>query len=386
MGISMTSIRRAAVLGGVLAVGISGTVFAEAKLPNQLAWTAYDTGSAGYNQAVAIGGALKNKLGVDLRVLPGKNDISRTEPLRQNKVHFSATGVGASFMAQEGAYDFGNKRWGPQPIRTLSMNNGDIALAVGVAKDSGVKEYKDLKGKRVAWIKGAPSLNVNTEAYMAFGGLTWNDVVKVEFGGFGDSWKGLVNGQVDAAFAATNSGMAYELEASPRGIIWPPTPHADKEGWARMQKIAPFFAPNMATIGAGFSKEKPYEGAAYPYPILIAYPEADADLAYNMTKAMYELFPEYDGKAPGIGGWALDRQNLKWVVPYHEGAIRYYKEVGKWGAAEDKHNAELLRRQDVLAKAWADFGKKNVADDAWEAEWNKFRHQALSAAGFTPVF
>ena len=69
------------------------------------------------------------------------------------------------------------------------------------------KEYKDLKGKRVAWVKGAPALNVNVTAYLAYAGLTWDDVVKVEFGGFGHSWAGMVNGQVDAADLAGPADM-----------------------------------------------------------------------------------------------------------------------------------------------------------------------------------
>ena len=386
MGITLHSFRRAALAGAAITVAFAGTAMADAKLPSQLAWTAYGTGTAGYNQSVAIGGALKTKLGVNLRVLPGKNDVSRTEPLRQKKVQFSATGVGASFMAQEGAFDFGSKRWGPQPIRTLMMNNGAIGLAVGVANDIGVKEYKDLKGKRVAWVKGSPSLNVNTEAYLAFGGLTWDDVEKVEFGGFGASWAGMVNGQVDAAFASTNSGKAYEMEASPRGLLWPPTPESDTAGWARMNKIAPFFQPINATVGATLSKEAPGATGAYPYPVLVAYPDQDEDLVYNMTKAMVELFPDYSGKAPGIDGWALDKQNLKWVVPYHKGAIKFFKEVGKWGDAEDAHNNELLKRQDILQKAWADFLAKNVAEDVWADEWRTARHAALNAAGLDAVF
>ncbi|UUX50642.1 TAXI family TRAP transporter solute-binding subunit [Nisaea acidiphila] len=386
MGISLHSIRRAALAGAVLSVALGGTALADANLPKQLAWTAYGTGTAGYNQSVAIGGALKSKLGVNLRVLPGKNDVSRTEPLRQNKVQFSATGVGASFMAQEGAFDFGAKRWGPQKIRTLMMNNGAIGLAVGVAGDIGVKEYSDLKGKRVAWVKGSPSLNVNTEAYLAYGGLTWDDVEKVEFGGFGASWAGMVNGQVDAAFASTSSGKAYEMEASPRGLLWPPIDAGNKAGLDRMSGIAPFFQPTMASVGATIKKESPVPTAAYPYPVLVAYPEQEEDLVYNMTKAMVELFDDYAGKAPGINGWALDKQNLKWVVPYHAGAVRYYKEIGKWGAEEQAHNDKLIERQEVLATAWKDFLAKGASDDAWNAEWRAARHAALKAKGFNAVF
>lgn len=386
MGNQLQSIRRALLAGAAITVAFAGTAFADAKLPNQLSWTAYGTGTAGYNQSVAIGGALKSKLGVNLRVLPGKNDVSRTEPLRQKKVDFSATGVGASFMAQEGAFDFGSKRWGPQPIRTLLMNNGDIGLAVGVAGDIGVKEYKDLKGKRVSWVVGSPSLNINTEAYLAFGGLTWDDVEKVEFGGFSAAWAGMVNGQVDTAFASTSSGKAYEMEASPRGLIWPPTPASDTAGWERMTKIAPFFQPTMATVGATISKDKPAATGAYPYPVLVAYPDQDEELTYNMTKAMFELFADFKDKAPGINGWALEKQNLQWVVPYHAGAIRYYKEVGKWGDAEQAHNDKLLKRQEVLAAAWKDFMAKNVGEEAWDSTWREMRHKALSDAGFVAVF
>ncbi|HEX6141711.1 MAG TPA: TAXI family TRAP transporter solute-binding subunit [Geminicoccaceae bacterium] len=358
----------------------------EIELPDQLAWTAYDTGSAGYNQAVAIGGALKNEIGVDLRVLPGKNDVSRNEPLRQGRVPFSATGVGASFMAQEGAFEFGARRWGPQPVRMLLANHGNINLAVATAADAGIETYADLAGKRVAWVKGAPALNVNVTAYLAFAGLNWDDVETVEFGGFGDSWTAMINDQVDAAFASTNSGRAYELEASPRGIHWPPLPHDDEEGWARLRDVAPFFQPNLATVGAGISEENPYEGGAYPYPVLIAYAEQDGDLVYNMTKAMVELFPAYDGKAPGIGGWALDKQTFDWVVPYHEGAIRYFEEIGVWTDEMQAHNEELLRRQEVLAETWQQLENQDVPEEEWEEAWLEARRTALTEAGFTPVF
>ena len=369
----------------VLAVLLA--VPAAADLPTQLSWTAYDTGSAGYNQAVAIGSALKNGAGVSLRVLPGKNDVARTEPLRQGKVDFSATGVGGSFMAQEGAFEFGNPNWGPQPIRVVLANNGGaINLAVGVADDIGVKEYADLKGKRVAWIKGAPALNVNTTAYLAYGGLTWDDVEKVEFGGFGDSWTAMVNGQVDAAFASTNSGNAYEMAASPRGLIWPPVHHDDADGIARMKAIAPFFVANTATVGANIDDGPGYEGAGYAYPVLIAMADQDADLVYNMTKAMVDLFDQYDGAAPGIGGWALDKQDFAWVVPYHEGAVRYFKEAGVWSDAAQAHNERLIARQKALADAWTAFEAEDVPADEWNAAWEEARRGALKEGGFEAAF
>lgn len=354
-------------------------------LPKQLSWTAYGTGSAGYNQSVAIGAALQDAVGVNLRVLPGKNDVSRTEPLRQGRVQFSATGVGGSFMAQEGVFDFGAENWGPQPVRVLMANNGGaINLAVGVAGDLGIKEFSDLKGKRVAYIVGAPALNVNTEAYLAYGGLTWDDVTRVDFGGFGASWTGLIEGQVDAAFASTNSGKAYEAEAGPRGLFWPPIDPDNADGLAAMQGIAPFFQVNKAKVGATIDGTDGYQGAGYAYPVLTAMEATEADLVYNMTKAMVELYPAYDGKAPGIGGWAMDKQNMEWVVPYHEGAIKFYKEQGVWNDAAQAHNDNLIARQNALQAAWEAL-KAEGADD-WEAAWSEARIKALQDGGFDVVF
>lgn len=383
----MRSIRlTAAVLGAVLLAPLPAAA-QDVKLPNPLSWTAYDVGSAGYNQSVAIGKAIKDAYGVDLRVLPGKNDVSRQIPLREKKVDFSATGVGATYLAQEGVFEFGNKDWGPQPVRVLLAANSDSNLSVGVANDLGIKTIADLKGKRVAWVVGSPSLNENVTAILAFGGLTWADVKKVEFPGFGQSWDGIKNGQVDAAFAQTSSGKAFEVASSPRGLFWPPLPHGDREGWKRLKAKAPFFEPNNATEGATLSKDKVHEGASYPYPILIAYAEQKDDVVQAMTKAMIELFPKYKDASPGINGWALERQNFTWAVPYHPGAIAYYKSIGKWSDAAQKHNDKLIERQKVLAAAWAEAKAKPAADDAaFEKAWMALRAEKLKAAGFDPVY
>ncbi|HLS87764.1 MAG TPA: TAXI family TRAP transporter solute-binding subunit [Burkholderiales bacterium] len=372
-------------LGALLAAALlSASATAQVKLPSTLAWSAYDVGSGGYNQAVAIGNALKQELNVSLRVLPGKNDISRTLPVKTGQVQFSANGVGGSYLAQEGVYEFGAPDWGPQPIRALLLNTSDQVLTVVAAKDSGVKTVADLKGKRVAWVIGAPSLNHNITAILAFANLTWNDVQKVEFGGFGAAMDGIVNNQVDAAFTSSISGKAYQIAKSPRGLVYPVISHKDKEGWKRLNAIAPFFFPFMGTEGANLSKESPAESATYPYPVLMSYASQKTDLVYNMTKAMVELFDKYKDAAPGNSGWDVKRQNFTWAIPYHEGAIRYWKEAGLWKPEHQKHNDRLIERQKALAKAWASV-KKGGDEKAFSAAWQKARAEGLTKAGFDPV-
>ena len=378
-----TAIRLAALAA---ACTLAGLAQAQVQLPPTISWSAYDVGSGGYNQAVAIGNALKQKYNVSLRVLPGKNDVSRNLPVREGQVQFSANGVGGAYLAQEGVFEFGAPSWGPQPIRGLMLNTSDQVLTVVAAKDSGVRTVADLKGKRVAWVIGAPSLNQNITAMLAFANLTWNDVQKVEFGGFGAAMDGIVNNQVDAAFTSSISGLAYKVAKSPRGLVYPVFAHSDKAGWARMQAMAPFFFPFMGTEGAELSKDKPAESATYPYPILMTYATQDAGLVYNMTKAMVETFPMYKDGAPGNSGWAVERQNFAWVIPFHDGAIRFWKENGQWKPDHQAHNDKLIQRQKVMMDAWAEVKKGTHADDkAFVAAWQKARADALRKAGFDPV-
>jgi TRAP transporter TAXI family solute receptor len=369
-----------------VAAGMAAAAQAQVNLPSTISWSAYGVGSGGYNQSVAIGNALKQKYNVSLRVLPGKNDVSRNLPLREGQVQFSANGVGGTYFAQEGVFEFGAPAWGPQPVRGLMLNTSDQVLTVIAAGDAGVRTIADLKGKRVAWVIGAPALNQNITAMLAFANLTWGDVQKVEFGGFGAAMDGIINNQVDAAFTSSISGKAFAIAKSPRGLVYPVISHKDKEGWKRMNAVAPFFFPFMGTEGAELSKDKPAESATYPYPILMCYQAQSEDLAYNMTKAMVETYDMYKSAAPGNAGWAPERQSFKWVIPYHEGAIRFWKQRGMWKASDQAHNDKLLERQKVLFKAWQGVKKGSHGDaKAFVAAWQKARVAALTKAGFDPV-
>jgi TRAP transporter TAXI family solute receptor len=213
---------------------------------------------------------MKDKYSTDVRVLPAGNDVARLAPLRAKRALVSAMGSG-TYFAQEGVFEFGAKEWGPQPLQVLLSSVDCNAGSLGVAADAGVKEIKDLRGKRIGFVVGSPALNQNALAILAFGDLKQSDVKIVEFASYGALWKGLINNDTDAAFGTTITGPAKEAETSPRGLIWPPLPAKDKAGWERVQKVGSFFFPQVATCGAGISPEKPVELGNYPYPIFVTY-------------------------------------------------------------------------------------------------------------------
>ena len=111
-----------------------------------------------------------------------------------------------TYFAQEGVFEFGAKEWGPQPLQLVLSSVDCNAGSLGVARDTGVTEIKQLKGKRVGFVVGSPALNQNSLAILAFGDLKQSDVKVVEFASYGAMWKGMVNNDVDAAFAHHHHG------------------------------------------------------------------------------------------------------------------------------------------------------------------------------------
>ncbi len=380
----MKSLNRLVVTAGVALFAVSMSASAEdIKLPKNISWTAYGTTSSGYAQSVGIGQMLTENYGTSLRIIPGKNDVSRMVPLREGKSSICACGAAALF-AQEGTMMFGTKKWGPMRMYNLFNNLGANGQTLVTTMDSGVKSVADLKGKRVTWVKGAPALNLNATAMLAFGGLTWDDVEKVVVPGWKQSAEAVVNGQADATWGSTMSSAYNKLAASPRGIFWMNLPHDDKEGWARAQAVAPLWTPTMisAAVNAeqNTSGEVPYEGNNYPYPMFVSTTDLDDDTAYGLTKATLGNYEQIKDSGPSMLGYQVDRQPLTFVFPYHPGSIKFFKEAGVWTDEHEAHNANLMKRQDILAAAWESMDT-DMDDDAFAASWQKARADALDAAG-----
>jgi TRAP transporter TAXI family solute receptor len=385
----MRQLSRSLVLAALPLSLLAATVAqaSEVELPRTMAWTAYGTNSSGYAQAVAIGNMLQNHYGTSVRILPGDNDVSRMTPLKQGRVDLCACGI-ASYYGAEGVMMFANRDWGPQPIRVITTSTASFGLSLAVAGDLGVETPADLAGKRIAYIRGDDALNKGTEAYLAFGGLTWDDVERVDFPGYARSFDGIIAGNVDASFTTTVTPPAQQLASSPRGISWPVLDPDDAEGWERMMAVAPYFRPHEVTAGAGnVSADNPVPSASYPYPIVVANQDLDDNVAYGLIKALQDNYDDYKDAAPGAVGYAFEYQDLQWVVPFHDAVVAYYEEIGVWTDEMQAHQEALVERQELLLATWNDFlGDAPDDEEEFETAWMLARAEALREAGLDPVF
>ncbi|MDN3517778.1 TAXI family TRAP transporter solute-binding subunit [Aquisalimonas lutea] len=358
-------------------------------LPDTLAMTAYGTGSAGYTQMASIGNMLQQEYDTAVRILPGENDVARMTPLKTGRVNLCACGIAAYFGA-EGVLMFSGPDWGPQDIRVIATSTASFGLGVAVAGDIGVETPADLEGKRVSYIRGDDALNVGTEAFLAFGGLTWDDVERVEFPGYGRAFEGIVGNQTDTGFTMTVAPPAQQLAASPRGITWPRLDPDNEAGWQRLREVAPYFQPQEVTTVAGedYGEDSPWIGAGYPYPILVANSDTDDELVRNLVRVLIEEHDKYRDAAPGNEGYALENQNMEWVIPFHEAVVEYYKEIGHWTDEMQAHQDHLVERQRTIRQAWGDYVANNPPQDeeAFKDGWLEARAEALEAKDMAPVF
>jgi TRAP transporter TAXI family solute receptor len=356
------------------------------KMPDPVATAALELGSSGYVIAAAIADTMRQETDVTMRVVPVGTDVGRVTSLVAGRVHALFQGSGA-YYAQEGIFGFDAIELGPTPMRLIVAGMPTASMVSCSAEDANIMTWADLKGKRLAYVEGYPAVNQHSEATLAFAGLTWDDVERVEFTGFGAQGRGVIDDLVDAATCSTASSYVYELADSARGLRWVPYPHDDEAGWTRMREVLPIYVKSFATTGAKLSKETPYESGTYPNPMFLTIDNAHPDMVYELTKMMVELYPMYSkAPAPAIDQFDPERIILDYVIPYHEGAIRYYKETGRWTDEHQKNNDSIIKRQQVLQAAWdkaiADATEQKISAKNFPEFWKDARVNALKAAGF----
>ena len=315
---------------------------------------------------------MKDKYGTDVRVLPAGNDVARLAPLRAARGHVR-DGLRQLFRSGRRVR-----------IRHQGMGSASPAIgafyrrlqraSLGVAKDTGVTEIKQLKGKRVGFVVGSPALNQNALAVLAFGDLKQSDVKIVEFSSYGAMWKGMVNNDVDAAFATTITGPAKELETSPRGIVWPPLPPGDKAGWERVKRLAR--SSSRTSRPAVPASPRTSRSSSATTPTRSSCPTAlAADEVYAITKAMITATTPTRTRRARVALRPTARPRTGWsrCIRAREGAQGSRAVDRRAGA----HNNGLLKRQQVLAAAWADYGKSSPPSDdkAFLDGWMKARRR-----------
>jgi len=328
----------------------SSTALAK-EVPKLLSCTTYSVGSTGYSTSMGLTEAIHKNEGIKVKVVPAGTDMAKILPLKKRMMQLSLfTGAG-QYYALMGLGVFSSEEWGPQPIRLVFACPEGAIAGMMVRGDSGIKTLSDLKGKRVVLIPASPACKALHAGYLAFAGLTWDDVKIVNVSSWGAAWKAVIDGSADTAHCLNASSKAVELAASPHGIHWLPAPAEDKAGWARLNSFCPYLRPYTVTKGAGISENNPAIIASYYYG-LMCYPDLDEDLVYRLTKGIWNGYEIYSPMHPSLKLWTKEGalKTDHFLSPYHSGAVKFFKEVGVWTAKHEEYQGKMLREEAARMK------------------------------------
>ncbi len=188
--------------------------------------------------------------------------------------------------------------------------------------ESGIKTLADLKGKSLS--VGAPKsgTELNSRAILAAAGMSYKDLGKVEYLPFAESVDLMKNRQLNATLQSAGLGVASLKDLSTSSeinVVAVPKETVDKIGPPFVSVIIP------ANTYTGQDKDVP-TAAVVNY--LVTSSAVSDDLAYQMTKLVYESLPELANAHAAGKEIKLEAAATGSPVPLHPGAIRYYKEKG----------------------------------------------------------
>lgn len=197
--------------------------------------------------------------------------------------------------------------------------------------DSGIVSADDLKGKRVmGQVPSSQELTFINEAIVRSGGLELDEVKFMVSGGLMDGIAAVVEGRADAAPVATTMPVLVESNAAtPGGLrIMANGIFGDAEFFA--QEV-----PGVSPATAKADPTKPFIMGDTPVvaydALLIADASLSVDDAYLITKKIFESWGELQTAVGPLRSVAQNELPLVTsTVPYHDGAIRLYEELGLW--------------------------------------------------------
>jgi uncharacterized protein len=274
-----------------------------------------------YPLGVAIGKIFSDKIpNVKTQVQATKASVENLVLLQQGRGELAFTLGDSLKAAWDGDEEAGFKRK-MDKLRTIGAIYPNYIQIVATA-DSKIKTLADLKGRSLS--VGAPKsgTELNSRAILAAAGMSYKDIGKVEYLPFAESVDLMKNRQLDATLQSACLGVASLKDLSTSAditVVAVPREIVDKIGPPFVSALIP------ANTYGGQDKDVP-TAAVINY--LVTSSDVSDDLAYQMTKLIFESLPELANAHVAGKEIELETAATGSPVPLHPGAIRYYREKG----------------------------------------------------------
>ena len=256
-------------------------------------------------------------------VTPGA--VDNVKMLQNNSLDFAFT---KSDIAAEGTKGIGPfASTGKVAVRVIANLYPDIAHVV-VGANSGINKIEDMKGKRISTSAPGSGHEMVAMKVLETAGVQISDI-KRERVSLSESVNAFKDRKIDGFFFATGLPAASMLDlASTPGVSYK---ILDVQSYLKgiTEKHGPIYIE--ATIPKGTYARLDHDVKTFGVPVIFVTTETmDEKLVYRITKLLFEKKSELVAVHKQAQQLMLKNAAAVSSVPYHPGAIRYYKEKGVW--------------------------------------------------------
>lgn len=209
-------------------------------------------------------------------------------------------------------------------IRIIATMWHHYVLPVTTNKD--LKHIDQLKGAKLT--SGPPGGDSEPLAklYLSYAGLTEDDYNIQPFG-FQEGAEALKNRQIDLLF----SGAPYPnpIQEDLGKTMGGRYINVGKENAERLvEEYDGLYLVEFKEGASGLELDKPYYTVSYK-AVLITHADVSEDTVYKLTKGLYDNYERLGGALGNMRTFPIeDLMTEVGGVPYHDGALKFYKEVG----------------------------------------------------------
>lgn len=218
----------------------------------------------------------------------------------------------------------------PNPnLRTIAVL---FPLTVGllVRNDSPIKSVKDLRGRSVSYGYASQEvIKILLDGLLANAGLTAADMKTVMVPNLVRGIDELMSGRVEVSFFALGQAKISEADASiPGGVRFLPVDTSPAAVEAMMNVVKVGYVDTVKPAPQLPGVREPIPVAHYDY-IAFANKDVPAERIKTITRVLAEQRESMANTLPLMRQLKPERMWSKKVsVPYHDGAIAYYREKG----------------------------------------------------------
>jgi TRAP transporter TAXI family solute receptor len=296
-------------LGGLTVAGIGNSAQAQT-----YGFATLPPGTLNHTTASAISKIVKEKGGLNMLVQPTAGDQLINPLVGRGEVEIGITNI----MEVQDALDGGLK-----DMRIITAAHA-LRTPMFVRKDSGMFKNADLKGKRVTMGYSAMrNIDKTVRAMLMAGGLTDADVKPVLVPNVVRSADEFMAGNADMFSFAFGGPKVKEADATVGGIR---ALEIEEAGMPAAKKIMPW--AYLTQIGPGpifTGVEKPMKVYSFDNVIITSAKVSD-DLVYKILDLMEKNKDELVAVQPVLREWSPAFGYKQYGVPYHSGALKFFKE------------------------------------------------------------